>query len=59
MATVKNERELLQAVRDRLEGWLYEAREQAFVDLFEGPDATLSGEELRLIDQIDFAWSRE
>lgn len=59
MATFENERQLLEAVRDRLDGWLYEAREQAFEELFEGPDARLSEEELKVLDRIDSNLSRE
>ena len=59
MATFKAERELLREVRERLDGWLDEARERAFTDLFESPDAALSNEELRSLDRIDSALSRE
>jgi len=59
MAEFKNERELLREVRERLDGWLYEVREQAFADLFCGPDAILSDGELRLLDRTDSTLSRE
>lgn len=59
METFENERQLLRAVRDRLDGWLYEARSQAFTELFEGSDALLSEEELAVLDRIDSILSRE
>lgn len=59
METFENERRLIAAIRDRLDGWLYEARERAYAELFEGPDAALSEEELRLLDRIDSRLSRE
>lgn len=59
MPGFENERELLVETRDRLDGWLYEAREQAFAELFEGEDAIISAEELGQLDEIDSRWSRE
>ncbi len=59
MATFANERELLAEVRDRLDGWLYRSRADAFSELFDGPDAKLSDEELQLLDRLDSRWSRE
>lgn len=59
MSEFETERALLREVRDRLDGWLYEAREQAFAEVFEGDDAILGEEELRSLDRIDSALTRE
>lgn len=54
-----NERDLVRAARDRLDEWLYVAREEAYRELFEGDEAALSEEELRRLDRLDSAASRE
>lgn len=59
MADFENERELLRAVRDRLDGWIREARERAYAEVFGGDDAVVSDEELRELDRIDSRLSRE
>ena len=59
MTTFENERALLEEVRDRLDGWLYRSKGRAFSELFEGDDALLSEEELRLLDRLDSQLSRE
>lgn len=59
MTEFESERELLRAVRERLDGWIYDAREEAFEELFEGPDAVLTEAQLRLIDRVDSRKSRE
>ncbi len=59
MTTFADERELLEEVRDRLDSWLYRARERAFSELFEGPDALLTEQELRLLDRIDSRLNRD
>ncbi|TYL36513.1 hypothetical protein CV102_22075 [Natronococcus pandeyae] len=59
MPTFATELEVLEEVRDRLDGWLYRARERAFSELFEGEDALLTEEELRLLDELDSRLSRE
>lgn len=58
MPEFSDERELVRAVRRRLDEWLYDARERAFNDLFEGPDAVLTEAELRRLDRLDSALSR-
>lgn len=58
MPEFEDERELLDAVRDRLDGWVYSARSEAFRDLFEGPDAILDEAELQLLDEIDSRLTR-
>lgn len=59
MTEFKNERELLEEVRERLDGWIYDARGKAFDERFDGPDASISGNELQLLDRIDSRLSRE
>lgn len=59
MAEFEHERELLRAVRDRLDGWIREARERAYGEVFEGDDAVVSDEERRKLDRIDSRLSRE
>lgn len=59
MTEFETERELLSTLRDRLDEWVYEARTEAFEELFEGSDAIISEEELRLLDRLDSRSSRE
>ncbi|MFB6171197.1 MAG: hypothetical protein ABEJ23_01600 [Haloarculaceae archaeon] len=59
MPTFQNASELLEAVRERLDGWVAAAREQAYADCFEGPDALLTDEEVVLLDRIDSRLGRE
>lgn len=59
MPKFETERDLLRAIRDRLDGWIYEARTEAFEELFEGSDPVLSSEELLLLDRLDSRLSRE
>ncbi|WP_435346678.1 DUF7539 family protein [Haloarchaeobius sp. HRN-SO-5] len=59
MATSDTERERLRQAQTHLEGWKYEARDQAYSEFFEGPDAVLTGEELNLLDRIDSALVRQ
>lgn len=47
------DRALLRRVREHLDEWTFDARDRAYADLFEGEDAVLTGEELRLLDRID------
>lgn len=58
MSVIDGERELVQAARERLDEWLFEARDEAYADVFEEPDAALSDAELRELDRIDSALSR-
>jgi len=53
MATSISDRETVQSVRERLEEWTVDARDRAYGELFEGADAVLTDEELRLLDRID------
>lgn len=53
MTELENERESLQEVRERLDGWLYDARWRAFDERFDGPDASNSVNGLPLLDRID------
>lgn len=59
MPRFENARQLLRAIDERLDGWVYEARSEAYDEHFEGPDATLSDEELARLDRIDSRLSRE
>lgn len=49
----------LRRARELLEEWKYEARDRAYADLFEGEEAILTEEELRLIDRIDSDLTRQ
>jgi hypothetical protein len=51
-------KDLLRGARTRLDEWKIDARDRAYADLFEGPEAALSGEELRLLDRIDSELAR-
>jgi len=53
------ERQQLQHAREHLEEWKFDARDGAFTDLFEGSDAALTDEELRLLDTIDSDLTRQ
>lgn len=59
MVEFPHERALLEAVRSRLDEWVFEARERAYEDLFEGPDPRLSESELRQLDALDSRLTRE
>lgn len=58
MASTDTGRERLRRARANLEGWTFEARDQAYAEFFEGSDAVLTDEELRLLDRIDSALAR-
>jgi hypothetical protein len=49
----EDEQQLLDRVHDRLGGWTYAAREQAYEEYFEGPNAVVTAEERRRLDDID------
>lgn len=53
MASSDGEREILRRAREHLDEWTYEARDRAYGELFEGPDAALTDGELRELDRID------
>ncbi len=53
------DRERLRRARERLEEWKYDARSQAYDELFEGEHAALSAEEKALLDSIDSALTRQ
>lgn len=58
MPTFETERQLIREIRGRLDGWLFEAREEAYRELFEGPDAVLTEDELLILDRLDSRLSR-
>lgn len=59
MPEFENERQLLGAVRERLDQWVYSARSEAYSELFEGPDAEVDDRELQLLDEIDSELTRQ
>ena len=59
MVTNGNQRALLEQARQRLDEWRYVARDRAYSEMFEGPDAVLSDAELRQLDRIDSRLARE
>ncbi|MFB6166186.1 MAG: hypothetical protein ABEJ31_13580 [Haloarculaceae archaeon] len=52
------DRQLVRAARERLDGWVANARADAYDDLFDGPDARLTDAELALTDRVDSELSR-
>ena len=59
MSAPTTDRQDVRRARRQLDEWLYDARSQAFDDLFCGDDARLGGEELALLDRIDSAMNRQ
>ena len=52
-------RERLRRARDRLLEWTVAARDQAYEELFEGPDPVLDDADLRQLDRLDSELSRQ
>ena len=46
-------RESVRRAREHLEEWKFEARDRAYDERFDGPDAVVTDEELQLLDRID------
>ena len=59
MVSFENERRAVRRARERLDGWVYEARARAYEEFFEGPDARVTDEEVALLDRIDSALARQ
>jgi hypothetical protein len=59
MSEFANERELTQTARDRLDEWLYVARDEVYREMFEDDDAALSEADLRRLDRLDSESSRQ
>lgn len=59
MTAFTDGRALLGAVRSNLDEWLSAASEVAYTDLFEGDDAILTEDQLRVLDQLDSRLARE
>ncbi|WP_435361651.1 DUF7539 family protein [Haloarchaeobius sp. DFWS5] len=59
MELVRPNRALLQRAREQMDGWIFDGRDRAFDEMFEGPGAVVSGEELQQLDRIDSALSRQ
>ncbi|WP_267643256.1 DUF7539 family protein [Haloarchaeobius amylolyticus] len=55
MELVLSDRSLLRRARDQLDGWVRNGRDRAFDDLFAGPNPTVPGARLALLDRIDAA----
>ncbi|WP_255152464.1 DUF7539 family protein [Halorarius halobius] len=53
MSPTTDDRETVRRARARLDEWVFEARDRAYAELFEGTDAAVSDAELRLLDRID------
>ena len=53
MVPGERERVALQRAREHLDGWIFEGRDRAYEELFEGPGAEASNEERRILDRID------
>jgi len=53
MAPPNTERARIRNARGRLDAWKYDARDRAYAELFEGPDAVLDDDDLLLLDLID------
>ena len=58
MTSPNTKREIVQRAREHLDEWTFTARDRAYTELFDGPDAVLTDEELRLLDRIDSALTR-
>ncbi|WP_435320801.1 DUF7539 family protein [Haloarchaeobius sp. TZWSO28] len=59
MEPVLPDRSLLRRAREQLDRWVFDGRDRAFTDLFDGPDAVVTGTELHQLDRIDSALSRQ
>lgn len=53
MDEIPDERQLVLQARSRLDEWIRTARREAYVELFEGDDAVLSPDEVRILDALD------
>jgi hypothetical protein len=58
MSTTHADRERVRQAREHLPEWTFDARSRAYTDLFEGPEAVVTDDELGLLDRIDSALSR-
>jgi len=59
MAEFPDERQLVLRARSRLDQWTKSARREAYAELFEGDDAVLSPEAVRLLDALDSELERQ
>lgn len=59
MSIPNSERELVRAARELLDDWLFEARDEAYADFFEGEDPVLTEAELGELDHLDSVLSRQ
>ncbi|WP_411966148.1 hypothetical protein [Haloferax sp. YSMS24] len=53
MAEFPDERQLVLRARSQLDQWTRDARREAYAELFEGDQPTISEAELRLLDALD------
>ena len=59
MAEFPDERQLVLEAESQLAQWTKDARTEAYTELFEGDDPTITAEELRLLDAIDSEMERQ
>ena len=59
MAELPDERQLVLRARSELDQWTRHARMEAYTELFEGDDAVLSAEDVRLLDTLDSRLERK
>lgn len=59
MVERENKREILSEVRSKLDNWIHEAKNHAFEEIFEDPNAEISKEEIQLLDEIDSHLTRK
>lgn len=58
MPEVSDDRARLVEIRERLDDWITVAREAAYADVFEGPDAVVGDDDLETLDRLDSELSR-
>lgn len=57
--TSRDHRRHVEEARQHLEGWVFEARDEAYEEFFEGEDPALDEEDLANLDRIDSRLSRQ
>ncbi len=57
--TSRDHRRHVREAREHLEGWVFEARDRAYEEFFEGDEPALDDEALAHLDRIDSRLSRE
>lgn len=59
MSSTETDRAIIRSAYEHFEEWKFAARDQAYTELFEGPNAVLTDEELQLLDRIDSDLTRQ